>query len=186
MLEFFLKIDKDLLMFINGLNSEALDYIMLFLSSKLGWLPLYLFLLYIVFLDYRKKIWLVLIFVGLAVLIADQSSVQLFKNVFQRLRPCHEDELYEKLHMVKGCGGKYGFISSHATNSFAVAVLIMAILRQNHRWIVPVMLVYAISVSYSRIYLGVHYPSDVIAGGTVGSLIGLICYRLFVIVNKRI
>ena len=159
---------------------------MLFISSKLGWLPLYVMLLYFVIRDYKKKFWLVLLFVALSVLLADQISVHLFKNVFQRLRPCHEEELIGLLHMVKSCGGYYGFVSSHAANSFAVATLIIFLFKQKHRWIWFVMVPYAFLIIYSRVYLGVHYPSDVFVGAILGFLIGLFCYYSFVLINRRI
>ena len=186
MFEQLITLDKEVLLLINGFHNHVLDSIMVFASLKFGWIPLYIFLLYIIINDYRRRSWLVLIMIGLTVLIADQSSVHLFKNIFQRLRPCHDDALAELLYMVKPCGGKFGFISSHAANSFSIAIFISFLLENKHRWIWPVMLLYGVLIIYSRVYLGVHYPSDVIAGAVVGSLIGIVTYHIFKEINKHI
>ncbi len=186
MFEQLIILDKELLLLINNFHNHILDSIMVTASLKFSWIPLYIILLYIIIRDYRRKSWLVIIIIGLTVLIADQASVHLFKNIFQRLRPCHEDELSGLLHLVNPCGGKYGFVSSHAANSFSVAVMIILLLKDKHLWIWPVMLFYGVIIIYSRVYLGVHYPSDVIAGAVVGSIIGLGSYYLFKVVNNRI
>ncbi len=184
MLEQLYTYDKELLLLINGVHTPILDGIMIYISSIAGWLPLYVFLIYIIYKDYRRNTWLVLAFVALTVILSDQISVHLFKNVFQRLRPCHNANINYLLHMVKYCGGKYGFISSHATNSFGIATFIILLLHKKHIWVLPIMLIYGFLIIYSRVYLGVHFPTDVIAGAIVGTIIGLSTYLLFKYVDK--
>ncbi len=126
------------------------------------------------------------IFIGLLFLISDQTSVKLFKDVFERLRPCHEIDLSGLVHVVDGCGGKFGFVSSHAANSFAFAIFSGYLLKSNYKYILPLMLFWAALVSYSRIYVGVHYPGDIIGGAILGSIVGILVFWLMKYVNNKL
>ncbi len=171
-------LDTQLFLFLNGLHNEAFDSIMAWISGKTTWWPFYLLLL--IYLGWTRRWQLVpiILFIALAVTLADQTSVHLFKEVFERLRPCHELALKETVHLVNGrCGGMYGFVSSHAANTFAVAMLLLLIIRKG--WFTALMLIWAAIVSYSRIYLGVHYPGDVLGGAVLGVLCGLVVYLFF-------
>lgn len=183
--ELILQADRDLFLFINGHHNTWWDGIMYFASAKLSWIPFYLALLAILFWKQGKKTWLFLLFIALTIALADLSSVYLFKNVVQRLRPCHDPLLEGLVHLVRGhCGGLYGFISSHAANSFSLAMILSLFYR--NKWWALVLFAWAAFVSYSRIYLGVHYPGDVMAGASWGVLCGWGIYTLYMWIQKKI
>ncbi|HDP74936.1 MAG TPA: phosphatase PAP2 family protein [Bacteroidales bacterium] len=170
MIDYLVKLDTDLFLFLNGLHSPFWDSIMQFASEKLTWLPLYLLLIYLIARKHKWNALWWLLAIAVVVLLADQLSVHLFKNVFQRLRPCHNPDLSGVIHLAGSCGGKFGFVSSHAANTFGVAVFLSMLYK--NRWATIGVLIWAAFVSYSRIYLGVHYPADLLVGGLLGSAVG--------------
>jgi undecaprenyl-diphosphatase len=173
MMETFIQMDKDLFLFLNGIHNPLADQIMWYISRTMTWIPLYLLLLWVLFKKLNLKRFLyALALIALMIVISDSGSVHLFKNVFQRLRPCHDPSLEGMVHIVKNkCGGQYGFISSHAANTFAVATFFFMILRS--RIAIFLLVVWAAIVSYSRIYLGVHFPGDVLGGLIWGAIAGV-------------
>jgi undecaprenyl-diphosphatase len=179
------RLDQQLFLFLNSLNSPFWDKVMSAISGTVIWVPLYLAILIWLGFRYKRKFWIIVLFIIIAVTLADQGSVQLFKNVFHRLRPCHEPSLQGLVHLVNGrCGGLYGFVSSHASNSFNVALLSLMLVKK--RWYTISILVWASVIGYSRIYLGVHYPGDVICGAMLGSLIGWGVYKLYELTDRKI
>lgn len=176
-----LEADRTAFLVVNGARSEVADLWMGYFSEPLFWVPLYLFFLFLIKWRWGwRGLWLTVPVVALMVLCSDTGSVVLFKNTVQRLRPCHAPDLQGLVHLVDGhCGGQYGFISSHASNHFALAVFMAGMLRRRPSWAVPALLLWAAVVAYSRIYLGVHYPGDVIVGALYGTLVGGLAYVLF-------
>lgn len=186
MIEKLISADQQLFLLLNGMHAPFFDFLMYWLSSKLIWIPLYAWLLFHMIRENRSKVWLVVLSVAILVALTDQVSVQLFKNVFLRLRPCHEPLLGGMVRILNGhCGGQYGFISSHACNTAGVAFFSGMMLRHKFHWLLPVLLGWSAMISYSRIYLGVHYPGDVVAGMIVGVLLGLLVYTFFRIIVKK-
>jgi len=155
------------------------------ISGRVIWAPLYLAILLYLSFRYKRKFLIIIPFIILAVTLADQVSVQLFKNIFLRLRPCHEPSLAGMVHLVNGeCGGLYGFVSSHASNSFNVALLSLMLIKR--RWYTISIITWASVIGYSRIYLGVHYPGDVVFGAMVGAFIGWGVYKLYELTDKKL
>lgn len=180
-------LDHQLFLFLNGLHADWLDPVMTFISSEMGWIPFYIVLLYLVF---KKLGWRGLLFVviGVAVLItcSDQLSAHVFKPVFHRLRPCHDPLIQDLVHLPNGhCGGQYGFISSHACNTFALASFITLLMKRFYKKIGWLMFIWATLVAYSRIYMGVHFPGDVLCGAAVGMMLGFGIGSLLSMILKK-
>jgi len=178
--------DHQLLLSINHVHSSVLDECMWWISTKVFWIPLYLFLIVLAHRVLSKKgFFLFLIFSLIAVALSDLTSVHLFKNVFLRYRPSHHLDLSGQLHfyrMSDGAlykGGTYGFVSSHAANFLSILTASWLVLRTHFSWLKWIFISSAILVCSSRVYLGVHYPSDVLVGGLVGSLISFMLYKGF-------
>jgi undecaprenyl-diphosphatase len=180
------KLDTEIFLFLNSKHTPFLDTVMSLASGKLTWLPLYAFLLFLVFKFVGKRIWLVALSAAVVILLSDQLSVHLFKNVFLRYRPCHNLDINGIMHLNGNCGGMYGFVSSHAANTFALAMFLALFFKNriNYFWIY--IFAWACFVSYSRIYNGVHYPADIAIGALLGMLIGWGVYKLYQCINRKL
>ncbi len=180
-------IDTEFFLFLNGLHTSWLDKVMIAVTQMWVWVPLYLLLIYWTVKQYGKRCWWIFLAVGIVVLCSDQLSAHVCKPLFQRLRPCYNADLQYLIYLPKGmAGGRYGFVSSHAANTFAVAAFLTPALRKDRNWMGIMLYFWAFISSYSRIYLGFHYPGDILCGALLGILIGLIFWKVFqlVVVKK--
>ncbi len=186
MIEELIDIDKKILIFLNGIHSPAIDPAMFLFTKTFFWLPLYAFLIFLLFKNFRKEAWFMLLGVGLTILFADQITSSFMKPFFARLRPSHDPSMEGLLHFVNGyrAGSSYGFASSHAANTLGVSLFIWLTLRNIYPWI-WLIFIWAIMMTYTRIYLGVHYPGDILAGGSIGLICGWVGYKASEYLRRR-
>lgn len=180
-------IDARLLLIVNGAHSPFFDSVMWCTSGRWIWVPFYAVLAYLLF---RRMSWkrasICLVTIGLIILAADQTCATLIRPEIGRLRPANlNNPLSSFVHVVNGYrGGRYGFPSCHAANTFALAVFMSLVIR--HKWFTVMMFSWAFVVSYSRMYLGVHYFGDLFCGATIGSLFAVLFYYLQNYLFKRL
>lgn len=178
MLEWLNGIDTQFFLWLNGCNSAFFDHFFTLFTAKEIWYPLYVLLLVLFFQKYKLQgIWVMLFFI-LAIVASDQLS-GLIKILVARPRPTHNVDLMNLVNAPAGKGGMYGFVSSHAANSFALAFLLGFLMKRKRIWIA--FLLWAFLMAYSRIYVGVHYPFDVLVGALLGAFIAWGIYKLLML-----
>ncbi len=171
--------DKNLLVNLNAHHSSFFDGLMWLATDEMSWLAFFAFLLYAIYKNKSREFFLILIAISLTVVVCDQVS-GLFKDWIARPRPSREPDIMSQLHIVNNYrGGKFGFFSSHAANTFGIAVLVSLIMR--NKMLSLILFLWAAFESYTRIYLGVHYPLDVITGILFGSMVG---YGMYILERK--
>lgn len=159
---------------------------MYWISSKTLWIPLYLFLLYLIIKEYKWNSLYILLMIAILITLSDQISTRVLKFGIERFRPCHEEAIKSMVHLVNGkCGGKFGFVSSHASNSFALAVFVGLLFRKKIKYLFPLLLLWASLIAYSRVYLGVHYPGDVLGGALLGIVLAYLSYIWITLILKH-
>ena len=187
MLEQIVHLDQELFLFLNGLGTETWDGFWMFMTRTRNSAPLYALLLYLVYKNFgTKKTIIVLVGIALLITCTDQLS-NFFKYGIGRLRPCHDPEISHVMRLVKSyCGGKFGYFSAHAANSFAPATFFVLLFKNKVKFIGWVLILWAMIVAYSRIYIGVHYPLDVVTGAAIGAFFGWVFYKLTMLTFKKI
>ncbi len=178
MLDQLLELDKDLFLYLNNLGSGTWDGFWLVITNKFTFGPLYAVLLLLIYKEYGWKT-LLLIIVTIAVMITFTDQItNLFKDTFQRIRPCRAEGVMDYTRFVAPRCGKYGFFSGHSSNSMAAAVFGGLVLRPYFKKLIFLLLFWSVLVAYSRIYVGVHYPLDIICGMLFGASVGFGFYKL--------
>jgi len=185
-MEYLNSLDTQLFLFLNGQHNAFFDPIMYWLSDRLFWVPMYLLIAFLILKHYKMQGVVILLFVGVVIALCDQTASHLIKNLVLRLRPSHEPTLEGLIHLSKaGPGGMYGFVWSHAANAFGLATFLYVMLDNWFKWLKYWLFVWAVLVSYSRIYNGVHYPGDVIVAAGIGIFIGWAVSKLYRFVEQK-
>lgn len=180
------QLDWDIMILLNDWGNDTIDLIFNIITGKFYAIPLYAFLLYILYKKLSKKELLIaLISIAVMILISDQLAVFFKNTLVQRLRPFREPGLEGLISKVGKSGGTYGFYSGHASSAMALAVYLWQHFKKSHRPLGIVMFVWAVLVAYSRVYLGVHYPGDVLMGMFMGGVIGYVCYRGYALAKAK-
>jgi undecaprenyl-diphosphatase len=179
---FFFLINRDA-------SNSFFDWIMPWIREPLTWIPVYVLLLSLLIYKKKKGVWIAMLGLLLTVTLSDQLASGLFKPLFQRPRPCHHQELDQEVILRKesGCGGPYGFASSHASNHFGIALFMIAMLGLNAKktgfWL---LLLWPILISFAQVYVGVHFPGDTLAGAVLGSLSACLCLYLVRLTEQKL
>jgi len=173
--------DKNLFLYLNNLGDTPFDQFWMMISATWIWVPLYVILCYLLYKNFKlKSLLYILLFIAIGVTVSDQVS-GIFKYGVARLRPCHDPSIQNAMRIVK-CGGQYGFYSAHASNTFFLASYLSFLLKNKIKWFPYAIFIWAAVVAYSRIYLGVHFPIDILVGAFVGTLLG----GLFAMLAKKV
>jgi undecaprenyl-diphosphatase len=170
-------LDLQLFEWINGAwSSDLLDAILVPLRNKYVWIPVYVFIIAFLLTNFRRRGYYLVIFLMITVGLADFVSNTGFKKNFERPRPCH---VMQDVNLKVRCGSGYSFTSNHAANHFALSTFLLLLVGRRHRYLQIGLLVWATSIAIAQVYVGVHYPTDVLAGGILGYLIARLTHYLY-------
>ena len=173
--------DKKVFLYLNNLGNSSFDQFWMMISATWIWVPLYIIFCYFLYKNFKlKSLLYILLFIAIGVTVSDQLA-GIFKYGVGRLRPCHDPSVRHYMRIVK-CGGRFGFYSAHASNTFFLATFLSILLKSKLNWFPYAIFVWAATVAYSRVYLGVHFPIDILVGAFVGVLLGVI----FVMLTKKV
>jgi len=177
MLEKLLSLDTELFVYLNGLGSDSCDFLWLQITKQINWLPLFILILYLVFKKLgRRQALILLLFIAVLITFTDQMT-NVFKHGFQRLRPCNNPEINSIIRIVQK-RSSFSFFSAHASNSMGVAMFLYCILKKYYKYIYLLFL-WPLVFAYSRIYLGLHYPLDILCGYIFGILSGFLMFKIY-------
>ena len=174
-METILRWDTEFFLFLNGFHTDFGNLFWYYVSQIWTWFPLYIFIIYCLARKFKKRAWVIVPLFFLMILLTDQTC-NLVKKTVQRPRPSHTEAIMDEIQLVQKpdgtyyYGGKYGFPSAHAANSMALAFAVFFFLGRGKKWVLPTMIAWSLVLAYSRIYLGVHYPLDILTGFCVGAL----------------
>jgi undecaprenyl-diphosphatase len=177
MLKKILSLDTELFIYLNSLGSETYDGLWLFITKQVNWIPLFLVLLYVIFkkIGIKQTLYL-LLFVAILITITDQTT-NLFKNGFQRLRPCNNPDINTFIRVVKK-SNSFSFFSGHAANTMAVATFLFFNFKHKIKYF-GLLFLWPLIFAYSRIYLGLHYPIDILTGYLFGFIFGFLMFKIY-------
>jgi undecaprenyl-diphosphatase len=185
MIEELLKLDTQLFLFLNSLGNESWDEMWRIITEKWSSIPLYVFLLYLIYKDLGLKGAFIVLVVAAILVAASDQLANLFKYGVERPRPCQEESLKDLMRFVADRCGRFGYFSAHASSSMGAAVFIGLLLKPSYKYIPFLLLFWALLLGYSRIYLGVHYPLDVITGMLFGGILGWLAFKFQSVLRSR-
>lgn len=179
MIETLVNLDRNLFLFINSLHNDFMDVVMWWVADRFFWIPLYAILAVLLVRRFGRQGYFMMLFAVVLIILSDQGSVMM-KNFFERHRPCHDESLSFLVHTVNNkCGGKYGFVSSHAANTMAVFTYILVLGRNYYPTITAITGFWVLLVGYCRVYMGVHFPADIIGGWIIGIIAAGLTYIVY-------
>lgn len=184
MIEKIIEIDKSLLIFLNNLGSEQWDGFWLFITNQLHWIPLYLFVIFLIFKSFGTKKGIFFVITIILLIVISDQSVNFIKNYIERVRPCNDESLVNLIRAVYKPGG-FSFVSGHATTSMFFSFFMILLLKKRYtsiKWI----LIFPLLFGFSRIYLGVHYPFDVLCGFITGIIFAILYIQIVKVVYQKL
>ncbi|WP_298903147.1 phosphatase PAP2 family protein [uncultured Psychroserpens sp.] len=185
MIEELLELDRELLIYLNNLGSQTWDGLWLVITNKLTFIPLYALLLFLIYKKFGLKYVLPMLFIIAAMITFTDQITNVFKDGFMRARPCRAEGVMEYIRFIAERCGKYGFFSGHSSNSMAAAVFGGLVLRPYYKNLIFILVFWSFIVAYSRIYVGVHYPLDIVCGMLFGAISGFLFYKLNHFIQAR-